>query len=199
MGVEEKRHRSFPVITSISRSRAQILAWRGAAARGRYVSDRSHLTVLKPTPLNARQEAFARNIAEGRRQREAYQCAGYTPASDSVADVNASRLLRHAQVQSRVRELQAAQAEASLITAEKLLAELDEARSLALNLGQTGAAVAASMGRAKLCGLLVDRREDVTRRPTRDPDGRRKLRSRFGYARSLLQREIERSFARVTR
>jgi hypothetical protein len=26
------------------------------------------------------------------------------------------------------------------------------------------------MGRAKLCGLLVDKREDVTRRPTRDPD-----------------------------
>lgn len=26
------------------------------------------------------------------------------------------------------------------------------------------------MGRAKLCGLLIDRREDVTRRPTRDPD-----------------------------
>ena len=110
------------------------------------------------------------NIAEGRSQREAYQRAGYTPASDSVADVNASRLLRHAQVQSRVRELQAAQAQASQITAERLLAELEEARSLALSLGQAGAAVAASMGRAKLCGLLVDRREDVTRRPTRDPD-----------------------------
>ena len=45
------------------------------------MSDRSHLTVLKPTPLNARQEAFARNIAEGRRQREAYRSAGYTPAA----------------------------------------------------------------------------------------------------------------------
>ena len=123
------------------------------------MSDRSHLTVLKPTPLNARQEAFARNIAEGRRQREAYRSAGYAPTSDEVADVNASRLLRHAQVQSRIRELQAAQAEASQITAERLLAELEEARSLALSLGQAGAAVAASMGRAKLCGLLVDKRE----------------------------------------
>ena len=139
------------------------------AAKGRYVSDRSQLTVSKPSPLNARQEAFARNIAEGRSQREAYQCAGYTPASDSVADVNASRL-RHAQVQSRIRELQAMQAQVSQITAERLLVELAEARSLALSLGQAGAAVAASMGRAKLCGLLVDRREDVTRRPTRDPD-----------------------------
>ena len=73
-------------------------------------------------------------------------------------------------MQARVRELQAAQAQASQITAERLLAELEEARSLALSLGQAGAAVAASMGRAKLCGLLVDRREDVTRRPTREPD-----------------------------
>ena len=60
------------------------------ATNERYVSDHSQLTVSKPSPLNARQEAFARNIAEGRSQREAYQCAGYTPASDSVADVNAS-------------------------------------------------------------------------------------------------------------
>ena len=140
------------------------------AAKGRYVSDRSHLTVSKPNPLNARQEAFARNIAEGRCQREAYRSAGYAPTSDNATDANASRLLRLDKVQSRVRELQAAQAEASQITAERLLAELEEARSLALSLGQAGAAVAASMGRAKLCGLLIDRREDVTRRPTRDPD-----------------------------
>ncbi len=37
------------------------------------------LAVSKPSPLNARQEAFARNIAEGHSQRKAYQCAGYTP------------------------------------------------------------------------------------------------------------------------
>ena len=134
------------------------------------MSDRSHLTVLEPTPLNARQEAFARNIAEGRCQSEAYGSAGYAPTSDNATDANASRLLGLDKVQSRVRELQAVQAEASQITAERLLAELEEARSLALSLGQAGAAVAASMGRAKLCGLLVDRREDVTRRPTRDPD-----------------------------
>jgi phage terminase small subunit len=153
------------------RSRARISAWLGARwPQGRYMSDRSNLTVLKPTPLNARQEAFARNIAEGRRQREAYRSAGYAPTSDNATDANASRLLRHDKLQSRVRELQAAQAETSKITAEKLLAELEEARNLALGLGQAGAAVAASMGRAKLCGLLVDRREDVTRRPTREPD-----------------------------
>ena len=44
------------------------------------MSDRSQLTVSKPNSLNVRQEAFARSIAEGRSQREAYQRAGYTCA-----------------------------------------------------------------------------------------------------------------------
>ena len=53
------------------------------AAKGMYVSDRSQLTVSKPSPLNARQEAFARGIAEGRCQRDAYRRAGYTPTDDA--------------------------------------------------------------------------------------------------------------------
>ena len=88
---------------SISRCLARISAWRGARwPRKGTCQIAATLRSRSRAPLNARQEAFARNIAEGRSQREAYQCAGYTPASDSVADVNASRLLRHAQVQSRV-------------------------------------------------------------------------------------------------
>ena len=163
------------------------------------MADLTDLTVSKPNPLNARQEAFARASPRVAASAKPTSAPATHLTSDGIADVNASRLLRHAQVQSRVSELQAAQAEASQITAERLLAELEEARSLALSLGQAGAAVAASMGRAKLSGLLVDRREDVTRRPTRDPDGRPKLRSRFGCARSLREREIERSFASATR
>ena len=160
------------------------------------MSDRSHLTVLKPTPLSARQEAFARNIAEGRRQREAYRSAGYAPTSDNAADANASRLIRDDKVQSRVRELQAAQAQASQITAERLLAELEEARSLALSLGQAGAAVAASMGRAKLGGLLVDRRE--ARRPSRDPDAPAELAVEVWLREVAPTAEFELPFANVT-
>jgi hypothetical protein len=78
------------------------------------------MTVSNALPLNPRQEAFAREIAAGRRQREAYRSAGYAPTSDNATDANASRLLRLDKVQSRVRELQAAQAQASQITAERL-------------------------------------------------------------------------------
>ncbi|MGA8954468.1 MAG: hypothetical protein WB503_03635 [Pseudolabrys sp.] len=40
-----------------------------------------------------------------------------------------------------------------------LLGELEEARQLALKLGQASAAVAATMGKAKIRGLIIDRRE----------------------------------------
>ena len=42
--------------------------------------------------LNARQEAFARGLAEGMSQRQAYAAAGYD-CKGRTADDNASRLL----------------------------------------------------------------------------------------------------------
>ena len=51
---------------------------------------------------------------------------------------------------------------------EQRLDALARGDHLAANVGDPPNAT--PMGRAKLCGLLVDRREDVTRRPTRDPD-----------------------------
>jgi hypothetical protein len=44
-------------------------------------------------------------------------------------------------------------------TRDMLLSELEEARKLALKRGQASAAVAATMGKAKICGLIIDRRE----------------------------------------
>jgi phage terminase small subunit len=42
---------------------------------------------------------------------------------------------------------------------DTLLSELEEERQLALKRGQISAAVAATMGKAKLLGLIIDRRE----------------------------------------
>ena len=42
---------------------------------------------------------------------------------------------------------------------DTLLSELEEARQLALRLRQASAAVAATMGKAKILGLIIDRRE----------------------------------------
>jgi hypothetical protein len=45
------------------------------------------------------------------------------------------------------------------VTIASLVHELDEARSEALRLGQTLAAVAATMGKAKITGQFIDRAE----------------------------------------
>jgi len=45
------------------------------------------------------------------------------------------------------------------ITQDTLLEELEQARQSALTNNQASAAVAASMGKAKLCGMLVERKE----------------------------------------
>jgi hypothetical protein len=51
------------------------------------------------------------------------------------------------------------------ITVASLCAELDEAKGLAAERGQAAAMVAATMGKAKLTGLIVDKHEtkNVTR------------------------------------
>jgi hypothetical protein len=41
----------------------------------------------------------------------------------------------------------------------RLLGELEEARQLALKRGQASAAAQCSIGKAKICGLIIDRRE----------------------------------------
>ena len=45
------------------------------------------------------------------------------------------------------------------ISEDSLLEELEQARLAALENQQAGAAVAATMGKAKLCGMLVERKE----------------------------------------
>lgn len=74
---------------------------------------------------NAKHEAFARAIVEGKAGREAYAAAGYT-AKAAAADTNASRLLKNAQVSARVAELKAAAAQGSVMAAREVLEELSK-------------------------------------------------------------------------
>ncbi len=73
--------------------------------------------------------------------------------------VNASKLLRQAKVLDRVAELQGFGAAAVEVTVASILADLAEDRALARELGMVSVAVAASMGRAKVAGLIVERKE----------------------------------------
>ena len=111
-----------------------------------------------PQLANAKHERFAQEIAKGKTQSEAYVLAGYKP---SVA--NASTLRTNQKVGARIAEIQGRAAVRAEMTVADIIKELEEARQAALQAGtpQSGAAVTASMGKAKLLGLVVDKSEQT--------------------------------------
>ena len=76
--------------------------------------------------------------------------------------VAATRLLtseQYAHVQAKIRELKAIQRTKNEITYEGIAKKLGEIRDVALADGSYGPAVTAEIARAKLAGLMVDRKE----------------------------------------
>lgn len=111
-----------------------------------------------PVLKNACHEKFAQALAKGMNATEAYATAGYK--GDRTA---ASRLSTNVNVAQRVAELQGRAAKKAEVTLESLLTELEEARVIALAEKQSSAAVSATMGKAKLTGLLIEKREHTGR------------------------------------
>jgi hypothetical protein len=111
--------------------------------------------------LTPKQEAFAAAFIETSNASEAYRKAcdvGEDTKPESVWQ-SASRMLADIKVASRISELQQEHRERHAVTVDKLTAELDQAKELALNIEQPAAMTSAIMGKAKLHGLLVDKAE----------------------------------------
>jgi hypothetical protein len=111
--------------------------------------------------MTPKQEAFARAYVETGNASEAYrQSYDAENMGDNTIHVHASKLLRHDKVRIRIEELQERAAKKHDVTIDSLLAELEEARKIAIaNPRSVSAAVSASMGKAKLAGLIVDKAE----------------------------------------
>lgn len=107
-----------------------------------------------PVLDNARHERFAQELAKGASQVEAYEKAGYKPN-----DGHAARLAGNGRVKDRVAEIQGKAAERAEITIYDIAAQLDEDRLFARELEAPGPAITATMGKAKVLGLLPDRHE----------------------------------------
>ena len=108
--------------------------------------------------LTPRQDAFAMAYVETGCAAEAYRRAGYsTRQSDKSVHENASKLLT--KVLPRVEALRLSHANRHEITVDSITAELEQARQMAMKSGQVSAAVAATMGKAKLHGFLTDKHE----------------------------------------
>jgi terminase small subunit-like protein len=112
-----------------------------------------------PALRNLRHERFARAFIKTNVAARAYAKAGYIATTRSSLDTCASRLLRHAQVKRRIAELRKQMAARNRISLDSLLDDLAADRALARTLGQPSAAIAATQLTARLCGLLVDRKE----------------------------------------
>jgi phage terminase small subunit len=105
---------------------------------------------------NPRHERFAQELAKGKSQTEAYVNAGYKHSRSA-----ATRLAADVSICERVADIQGRAAVRAELTLADIIDELEEARQIALSADtpQSGAAVTASMGKAKLLGLVVDRSE----------------------------------------
>lgn len=99
-------------------------------------------------------ERFAQEIAKGATLGAAYVAAGY-----AKNDKNAARLKKRPDVQARITELQERTAEKATTTAADIAKQLDEDRTFARELKQSAAAVSATMGKAKVLGLVIDRQK----------------------------------------
>lgn len=110
--------------------------------------------------LTAKQEAFALYFVETGNASEAYRKAYQVGESTKPETVHkrASELLANGEVTGRVTKLQGKAAQKASVTVDSLAQELEEARAIALAEKQSSAAVSATMGKAKLFGLGVERR-----------------------------------------
>ena len=110
--------------------------------------------------LTPKQERFCREIVEGKSQADAYRTA-YDAENMKPESVwtEASLLMSDLKVSQRVAELKQEAARLTALTVDDLIKELEEARAAALGATnpQSAAAVAATMGKAKLLGLAIDK------------------------------------------
>lgn len=112
--------------------------------------------------LTVKQEAFCLAYIETGNASEAYRRSySAEKMKQEVVAIEASRLLDNPNVALRVAELQQSVVKRHEVTVDSLMLELEEARVAAMGASnpQSAAAVAATMGKAKLAGLLVDKIE----------------------------------------
>jgi phage terminase small subunit len=106
---------------------------------------------------NARHEKFALALAHGAAAPEAYERAGYAPGPRAGA--GATRLSAKAELKARVAEIKARSADPTEASVGKLLGELEEARRLAIEIKQPAAAISATIGKARISGLIGEKDE----------------------------------------
>lgn len=106
--------------------------------------------------LTAKQEAFCLAYIETNNASKAYRAAYNTSRMkpDTITN-NAYKLTQDNDIATRLKQLREPIMQRHNVTVDSLVVELEQARQAALSAEtpQSSAAVAATMGKAKLCGL----------------------------------------------
>ena len=112
----------------------------------------------KEKPFTKKQQAFIQHyVYHDLTNTEAAHRAGYSnPRQIAYVLLHDPRYMN---VQMKIRELQEAQQKKYEITFEKVARDLQMIRDAAVEDGSYGAAVTAELGRAKLAGLMVEKKE----------------------------------------
>lgn len=112
---------------------------------------------MKKYNYTPKEEAFCLAYVEGKNQSDAYRSAGYKIDKMKASTIHrqAKHLMDKPKIQARIAELRVPIMERHGVTVDSLLVELEQARMAALGADnpQSAAAVTATMGKAKLCGL----------------------------------------------
>lgn len=110
--------------------------------------------------LTPKQESFCLAYIETGNASEAYrQSYNAGNMKPDTVNVKACELLANGKVAVRVKELQEVHQKRHNVTVDSLLAELEEARQMALHEAQPSAAISATMGKAKITGVDVQKVE----------------------------------------
>ena len=86
--------------------------------------------------------------------RQAYNCENMKPES---INRTAKKMMDNVKIASRIAELQSEHKERHNVTVDSIIDELQESRKMAIELQNPSAATQATMGKAKVTGLLEDK------------------------------------------
>lgn len=116
--------------------------------------------MLKAKKLTPKQEKFCQKFIELGNASEAYrQSYNCERMKTSTINSRAKELCKDGPITTRIDELQADHRERHDWTVDDAIIELEEARQVAKQEAAASAMVAATMGKAKVLGLLVDKKE----------------------------------------
>ena len=109
--------------------------------------------------MTHKQADFVRWYFELGNASEAYKRAYNSNAKPNTLHRKANDLLKHPVIKAEVIAMQEQARERNQVTIDNVVDELEEARQVAKQSGNAAAMVSATLGKAKVLGLVVDKQE----------------------------------------